>query len=414
MKETLKNISKPIINEITSQKQINKLNYFKFNYEDFCESLYKKVGTKEIQEMFEDTTISSLIEQRCKAQRTHEIVVEPGAEDNMSIALAEKLEENIKNLDWNHKSDQILQASLMYGCAISEIIWGIDEETNTVNIDNILVRSNNLFKFDNSGWLHLKINDITNNIKKMPEGKFWVVAYGKRKHEDYSGNGLGGKIWKSYIFKKMIEQYWASHLERFGSPSAIVKIPNGQFDNEHAINKAEEFIASINNNTGGVLSENHNFELIQASIGSTDEFHVFCKYLTDQLTIAILGQTMTTENGSSYAQSKVHKEVRDEIIEADSDMLQGSFNHQVVKYFCEYNTLSFPGAKPPKIRRLHSTTKDLVEHAKMLDMLAKVNLQPTKEYIDMIFGNKNFVLANNQEKIKNTELLINKQQFLGD
>ena len=414
MKEQLQNISKPILREITSQRNINKNNYSKFNYEDFFENLYKKVGSKEIQEMFEDTTISSLLEQRCKAQRTHEIVIEAGGEDEMSIALAAKLEENIKNLDWNHKSDQILQASLMTGCAISEIIWKIDEETNTVNIDNILVRSNNLFKFDESGWLYLKINDLTNNTKKLPEGKFWVVSYGKRKHEDYSGNGLGSKIWKSYIFKKMIEQYWASHLERFGSPSAIVKLPSGQFDNEDSINRAEQFISSINNNSGGVLSDNHNFELIQASIGSTDEFHVFCKYLTDQLTIAILGQTMTTENGSSYAQSKVHKEVRDEIIESDSDMIQGSFNHQVIKYFCEYNSISFPGAKPPKIRRLHSSVKDLVEYAKMLDLLDKVNIEPTKEYINMTFGNKNFTLVKKQKNSDELQVDINKQPFLGN
>lgn len=414
MKEQLQNISKPILREITSQRNINKNNYSKFNYEDFFENLYKKVGSKEIQEMFEDTIISSLLEQRCKAQRTHEIVIEAGGEDEMSIALAAKLEENIKNLDWNHKSDQILQASLMTGCAISEIIWKIDEETNTVNIDNILVRSNNLFKFDESGWLHLKINDLTNNTKKLPEGKFWVVSYGKRKHEDYSGNGLGSKIWKSYIFKKMIEQYWASHLKRFGSPSAIVKLPSGQFDNEDSINRAEQFISSINNNIGGVLSDNHNFELIQASIGSTDEFHVFCEYLEDQLTIAILGQTMTTKNGSSYAHSKVHKEVRDEIIEADSDMVQGSFNHQVIKYFFEYNRLSFPGAKPPKIRRLHSSVKDLVEYAKMLDLLAKVNIEPTKKYIDMTFGNKNFTLVKKQKNSDELQVDINKQPFLGD
>jgi hypothetical protein len=54
---------------------------------------------------------------------------------------------------------------------------------------------------------------------------------------------------------------------------------------------------------------------------------------------------MTTDDGSSLAQAKVHEGVMDEVVKSDSDLLSASFNEGPGRWLTEWN---FPGAAPPK------------------------------------------------------------------
>jgi len=59
--------------------------------------------------------------------------------------------------------------------------------------------------------------------------------------------------------------------------------------------------------------------------------------LDSQLSKAVLGQTMTADNGSSQAQAKVHNEVRIDILKADAKRLSSTLNRYFVKAFIDLN-----------------------------------------------------------------------------
>ena len=62
----------------------------------------------------------------------------------------------------------------------------------------------------------------------------------------------------------------------------------------------------------------------------------------------ILGQTMTTDDGASLSQSQVHMEVREELTDADAELLCESFQTGPAAWLTSWN---FPGAKTHLVRR---------------------------------------------------------------
>ncbi len=60
-------------------------------------------------------------------------------------------------------------------------------------------------------------------------------------------------------------------------------------------------------------------------------------WIDSQVSKAVLGQTMTTDNGSSKAQASVHNDVRLDILEADANELQNTINAQLVRPVIDLN-----------------------------------------------------------------------------
>ena len=107
------------------------------------------------------------------------------------------------------------------------------------------------------------------------------------------------------------------------------------------------------------------------------------KAMDEAIAKVILGQTMTTENGSSRAQAEVHLSVRQDIVEADADLLCGSFNQGPVKWWCEWN---FPGATPPRVYRQTEVPEDLAKRAERDSKIFALGYEPDEAYILKTYG----------------------------
>lgn len=66
-----------------------------------------------------------------------------------------------------------------------------------------------------------------------------------------------------------------------------------------------------------------------SSSQQNDLFEGALKYYNDQLTILVLGQTMTTESGSSRSQAEVHERVQDSIFDADAKAVLDMLNFEM-------------------------------------------------------------------------------------
>ena len=61
-----------------------------------------------------------------------------------------------------------------------------------------------------------------------------------------------------------------------------------------------------------------------------DVFERLARWVDEQTSKAVLGQTMTSDNGSSQAQANVHNDVRHDIAVSDARSLTGSLNRDLV------------------------------------------------------------------------------------
>lgn len=71
------------------------------------------------------------------------------------------------------------------------------------------------------------------------------------------------------------------------------------------------------------------FEEIANAAGGAELFERLAEWLDKQISKAVLGQTMTTDDGSSQSQANVHNEVRMDILRADAKQLAATLNRLV-------------------------------------------------------------------------------------
>ena len=327
--------------------------------------------------MLHDAQIKSRLEERVKALLANALIVEAGADDRKSKKAADALRENVNGLDFDEIASQMLYC-IFFGWGIAEIIWTpID---GIYAIEDIKVRQQERFRFDHEGKIYLY-----DNFKPMlmPDRKFWKVVYGATNADELYGNGLCVPLYWLHMLKSKGYTFWASFLERFGSPTATMTVDMDTFKDERRLEQARSALRCVAQEGNIVIPQGYEINLLQAAAGAGGDYNVFIDIINDDIAKLIVGQTMTSKDGSSRSQSEVHKHVRDEILDADSDLLYGAFNKQVAKWFTQYN---YPGAVPPKLSRVTTEKEDLRKIAETDKILYEMGYKPSPKRIQMIYG----------------------------
>jgi phage gp29-like protein len=145
-------------------------------------------------------------------------------------------------------------------------------------------------------------------------------------HEPHliSGNQITAGLALPALYYWMLKSYdvtsWAAFIDRYGYPIRIGKYGKKATEQDRATLKRA--VAAIGQDFGAVIPESAILEIVESK--STGEKSAVYKSMSDwidkQISKLVLGQTMTTDEGSSRAQSETHNEVRDDI--ADSDIQQ--------------------------------------------------------------------------------------------
>jgi len=126
------------------------------------------------------------------------------------------------------------------------------------------------------------------------------------------------------IWKRETMNDWAGYSQLAGTNFREVLI-RGEAD-PLTIRKAAE---SVWNAGAGVQAHNDQYEIKTQNATSSSQNETFrdrTAYLDDQMTKLVLGQTMTTEDGSSRSQAEVHERVQESIFDADAKSEVDFFN----------------------------------------------------------------------------------------
>lgn len=185
----------------------------------------------------------------------------------------------------------------------------------------------------------------------IPKGRF-VFHFPKIKSGLAIRGGLSRVVAIAIMSKFYTLKDWLAFMEVFGMPTRI-----GRYDPETMTQTEQDQILNalrtIGHDASALLPMGAEIELLdhKRSEGGDSLFGGLSNYLDEQISKAVVGQTMTADSGSSLSQAKVHQQVRQDILEHDSRQLEGTINAHILRPWVVYNY----GENAPMPRwRLHT------------------------------------------------------------
>ncbi len=285
--------------------------------------------------------------------------VEAASDEPRDIEIADAVREMIKRGGFRRMKYHALDG-LGKGYAVIEIDWqAFDNEWRPAKYD---WRDPSHFQWGDDGrQLRLRKDGVKDGVELTP-GRF-MVHVPQLKSGLPARNGLARLAAWCFCLKSFTLKDWAQFAETYGLPIRI-----GKYDADATEKQKRDLLRALRmmgHDFAAVIPDGMDVDLVQASSGKGGEgvFGGLAKYIDEAFSKAVLGQTMTTDNGSSQAQAKVHNEVRLDIVAADSDDLAESVNAAIIKPFIDFNfgvqesypALTFPAEAAEDLKELADT-----------------------------------------------------------
>lgn len=266
-----------------------------------------------------------------------EIKVEPASDDKKDIELAQALEKDIIR---NHKARFIplvrdMLDALAKGFSVNEITW--DTSGKTWKPKKYTWKDPRWFQYDKETGQNLMLRDtLTSELHPLLANKFII-------HEPHliSGTQIAGGLALPALFYFMLKSYdvtsWAAFIDRYGFPIRLGKYSRKATRDD--INTLRRAVASIGADFGAVIPEGATIEIIESrtSNENSEAYQKMATWIDKQISKLVLGQTMTTDDGSSRAQGEIHEEVRQDIAAADALSVADTLNSCLVVPYINFN-----------------------------------------------------------------------------
>lgn len=278
---------------------------------------------------------ASVLGTRKRAVKKLPVQVEAASDSPRDIEIADAVRELVKRAGFKAMQEDLLDA-LGKGYSVVEIDW--DKSGSRWFPRAYTWRDPRFFMFDQVSRTELRLLDEADmmNGVELPPYKF-IVHLPKLKAGIPVRGGLARLVAWSYMAKMFTFKDWLAFIEVFGMPLRVGKY--GSTATERDIEILKTAVANLGSDAAAVLPDSMKIEFEKAaqSTGGDKLFVVLAEWLDKQTSKAVLGQTMTADDGSSQAQAKVHDEVRGDITESDAEQLQETLNLQLVKPFVDLN-----------------------------------------------------------------------------
>jgi phage gp29-like protein len=300
------------------------------------------------------------------------------SDDPRDKEIAEFIKEQINSIE-NFEDIQIdLLDAIGKGFAVSEIIWGFDGKGHTV-IKDIRSRHQKRFFWDSiDDSFKVRTAEHSEGIM-LPENKFILHRYKARSGHPSRAGVLRVVAWM-YLFKNYDVKDWVSFAEVFGLPLRLGKYqPGASEDDKRALMQA---LIQIGADAAGIIPDGTSIEFITTEkTSSTDLYERLARYCDEQISKAVLGQTLTSDSGSgSYAQSKTHNEVRHDLTVADCKALSSTLRRCLIRPLVLYNFGE--DRRVPYLRYDCEEADDLKETAEIVGtLIEKTGLKVPTSYL---------------------------------
>lgn len=149
-------------------------------------------------------------------------------------------------------------------------------------------------------------------------------------------SGLGRLAAWAFLFKSYTLKDWMAFLEVYGMPFRLGKYGSTSSMEERRV--LIQAVRDLSTDAAAIIPKEMEVEFIEVSGGAGNAvFGTKAEYLDRQVSKGVLGQTMTTDDGSSMSQAKIHENVRHDIARSDSRRLSVTTNRDLVVPFVNIN-----------------------------------------------------------------------------
>lgn len=281
-----------------------------------------------------DPHLHSQLQTRKLAVTGRDFEIIPFSDDPRDKEIAEFVETQIRGIKGFEDVEMDLLDAIGKGFAVAEILWDYDD--GHVVAREIKAREQKRFFWDSQDdSLRCRTEEHPEGICLVPN-KFIIHRY-KAKSGHTSRAGVLRVVAWMYLFKNYDVKDWVSFAEIYGLPLRLGKYAPGSSQKDQ-----EELMAAlvqIGADAAGIIPEGTSIEFVTTDrSASVDLYERLARYCDEQMSKAVLGQTLTSDSGGgSYAQSKTHNEVRHDLTVADCKALASTLRRDLIAPLCLFN-----------------------------------------------------------------------------
>lgn len=276
--------------------------------------------------------VRQAIDTRVNAVLGIERSFEPGDDSPAAKKIAEAFEAAMENtgsgeLDSFNELLEDMMTALVPGFSISEIIWG-----DGGSIDGFRFVPQYHFTFRNS-FRPLLMTDDSQEIE-IPSSKIVLHRYRSQGGDPARGGLIRILAWL-HCFQRVNVSDLLSFIERYGMPFVVARVDQKTWKTER--NAMTGLIRSFGPNGGGVFGKSTELELLQAANTTGDIYFKLLEYTGAAITKVILGQTATSGDAAGWSNGSAQSQVRQDILEADCERLDGTCRERIAKPWTLWN-----------------------------------------------------------------------------
>ena len=324
-----------------------------------------------------DPHLFSQLQTRKNAVTGLDFEVIPFGDEPLDKEIADFIEEQLNGIESFEDVENDLLDAIGKGFAVSEILWGYDE--GHVVVQDIKTRHQKRFFWDTlDDSFKVRTKDVPEGIL-LPANKFIVHKYKARSGHTSRAGILRVVAWM-YLFKNYDLKDWVSFAEIYGLPLRLGKYAPGASDSDKAA--LMRALIQIGSDAAGIIPDGTSIDFITTEkTSSSDLYERLARYCDEQISKAILGQTLTSDSGGgSYAQSKTHNDVRHDLTVADCKALASTLRRDLIRPLCIFNFGE--DKRIPYIRFDCEESEDLTQTATILGtLIEKVGLRIPTSFV---------------------------------
>jgi phage gp29-like protein len=362
------------------------------------------------EEMLEkDGHLQSLFQARRLAVSRRNYTIIPASDDQADVDIADAVDETIKKIrGWKNSVNDILDC-VPKGFSVNEIFW--TPKADQYAIERLKWVHQKKFRFG-------KVTDIDADPEELrllvdprqvesfrglvPDSELsnaasdgisleadprlrqrFVVAYCKARSGNASRTSLLRTLTYLFLFKNYDVKWWISFAE------IQLGYRIGKYDASQPEQKAllEKAIAGLATDAAAVITKESEIEFKEMlqKAQSHQVYGDLKDWTNSEMSEVVLGHTgSTTGTPGKLGQEDMAKEVKQELVEADAQVVDEAVSDDIIRTYVDYTV--GPQEEYPYYQTDLSQSLDLLKEAQTDEILQRMGWDPTKDYIKEKYG----------------------------
>ena len=234
-------------------------------------------------------------------------------------------------------------------------------------------------------WRLFTDNDLTYGEPLQPRAWIWHEAKA-RSGSTAAGSALGRSLIWGYLFKSFTLKDWMIFAEIYGAPIRVGKYRPGTAEKD--LTTLFSALKALGVDAAAMIPEGTSIEFVQAAStrSSPEVYQSLISFVDSGFSKAVLGQTLTTEQGESGARAlgQVHNDVRHDLLVSDALQLARTISRDLVIPLVDFQW--GPQERYPRFQFQTEPPEDLASKAELYKTLKEIGVRLPQKHVHEVFG----------------------------